>query len=91
MPSRNNIFLADDKSAKVAAVASDGEFWISKVLSTIEQLENDSKHVSLLTELDEEETALHDKARETITELRKVFHIFLIARADVPNRFSGFK
>jgi DNA polymerase phi len=62
----------------VAAVASDGEFWISKVLSTIEQLEKDSKHVSLLAEFDEDEVALHNKARETIAKLRKVglFHAY---------------
>ena len=62
----------DDKTAKVAAVASDGEFWISKVLNTIEELEKDTKHVTPLTEVDDEEQALREKARELVKRLRKV-------------------
>ena len=62
----------DDKTAKVAAVAPDGQFWISKVLSTIEELEKDTKHVTLLSEVDEDEQAVRRKARELIERLHKV-------------------
>lgn len=57
---------------KVNAVASDGEFWVEKVLSTIESLEEDKKHVKAIADVDEEEITLFTKARQTIIELRKV-------------------
>lgn len=57
---------------KVSAVASDGQFWVSKVLNTIERLEKDSKHVTRLTETDEEEEENRQKARELTTRLGKV-------------------
>lgn len=57
---------------KINAVASDGEFWVAKVLSTIESLEGDQKHVKAIADVDEEEAALFTKARQTIVKLRKV-------------------
>jgi nitrogen fixation protein FixH len=57
---------------KTHAVASDGEFWIAKVISTISQLEEDKKHVALLENAEEEEHALRVKAKETVESLRKV-------------------
>ena len=62
----------DDKSTKIPAVGSDGEFWISKVLSTVEQLEVDKKSFAPLAEVDEETAAIYAKARDTIAKLRKV-------------------
>lgn len=62
----------DDKTSKVAAVASDGQFWIAKVLATVEELEKDTKHVTPLAEVDEDERALRQKAREVIQRLGKV-------------------
>jgi len=56
----------------VTAVASDGDFWISKVLYTIDELEKDKKHVSLAIDIDEGDSALFNRARETITKLRKL-------------------
>lgn len=67
-----HLFLQDDKTAKVAAVASDGQFWISRVLSTIGNLEKDTKYVALLSEVDEEEHALRQKACQLIERLKKV-------------------
>ncbi|TFY61434.1 hypothetical protein EVG20_g7059 [Dentipellis fragilis] len=61
-----------DKSEKLAGVASDGEFWIAKVLDTIDQLNKDAKHVEPLAEFDEDEKALHEKARELVSRLKKV-------------------
>jgi DNA polymerase phi len=54
----------------VTAVASDGDFWISKVLSRIEELEGDKKHLSLVVDIDEDDCALFTRARETIITLR---------------------
>lgn len=65
------VIKTDDKTAKVAASASDGQFWISKVLATIEELEKDGKHVTLLSEIDEDEQALRQKARGLIERLHK--------------------
>ena len=63
----------------MAAVASDGAFWVSKVLSTIDQLSQDTKHVSLLCDLDDEDKALRAKARELAERLSKVRSV-VIAR-----------
>lgn len=57
---------------KTHAVASDGDFWIAKVISTISELEEDKKHVALLENVEEEEQALRVKAKETVESLRKV-------------------
>ena len=57
---------------KTYAAASDGDFWIAKVISTISQLEEDKKHVALLENVEEEGQALRLKAKETVESLRKV-------------------
>ena len=63
----------DDKTSKVAAVASDGDFWVSKVLESIARLETDSKHVEALTAVDDEdEETLRLKAKELIGRLKRV-------------------
>lgn len=51
----------DGKTTKATGVASDGEPWLSKVLTTIQQLEA-TKYVNLLTEADEEEATLRKDA-----------------------------
>lgn len=58
------------------AVASDGEFWIERVLSTIDQLEKDTKHVSPLDDVDEEELELRQKSRQIAERLRSVCPLF---------------
>jgi DNA polymerase phi len=63
--------FAGDKTLKKSGVASDGEFWISKVLATIKQLEKDTKHVTVITKFDEPTRALHVKARELAARLSK--------------------
>ena len=57
---------------KTHAVASDGDFWIAKVISTISQLEEDKNHVVLWGNVEEEEHTLRVKAKETVEGLRKV-------------------
>ena len=66
-----------DKASKVAAVASDGRFWVSKVLSTIDQLNQDAKHVSPLSEVDEEDKAFRKSARELTERMSKVCRVVI--------------
>ncbi|KXN82577.1 DNA polymerase V [Leucoagaricus sp. SymC.cos] len=61
-----------DKTVKTSAVASDGEFWVSKVLKSITALEGDSKHVSLAVEVDEDDQELRQKAQELVKKLKTV-------------------
>ncbi|EIW60756.1 DNA-directed DNA polymerase [Trametes versicolor FP-101664 SS1] len=60
----------ESKTAKVAGVASDGRLWVSRLLSTIQQLEKDTKHVRPLSEVDEEETELRQKAHQILARLK---------------------
>lgn len=55
----------------MAGVASDGEFWVAKVLRTVEQLRKDVKHVEFIQELDESEQELTDKAGAVAEKLHK--------------------
>ncbi|KIK59830.1 hypothetical protein GYMLUDRAFT_44297 [Collybiopsis luxurians FD-317 M1] len=64
--------VSDTAKVKVPGVAADGEFWVAKVLSTIEALKQDSKHVSPIMEIDEDEEALRSKVKEVISKLKKV-------------------
>ncbi|CAL1703687.1 unnamed protein product [Somion occarium] len=67
-----SVVQTDDKNIKVSAVASDGQFWVSKVLSTIERLDKDTKHVRRIVEAEEEEEELRQKARELASRLSKI-------------------
>ncbi|KAF9069832.1 DNA polymerase phi-domain-containing protein [Rhodocollybia butyracea] len=62
----------DTMKVKVAGVAADGNFWVAKVLSTIEDLKQDSKHLSLIQEKDEEEEALRSKVRDVASKLKEI-------------------
>lgn len=53
-------------------MASDGEFWVSKVLETIQALEQDNKHVSLLNRLEEEELVMCTNALQLAERLKTV-------------------
>ncbi|KAG5647160.1 hypothetical protein DXG03_001115 [Asterophora parasitica] len=66
------VLKSGDKASKVPAVTSDGEFWLAKVLGTIQALEQDSKHVSLQNPLDEDDLAHCTKAQELSLRLRTV-------------------
>ncbi|KAK0210612.1 DNA polymerase phi-domain-containing protein [Desarmillaria ectypa] len=59
------------KTLKSSAMASDGDYWIHKVVITIEGLEKE-KNVSCFLERDEEVQALRAKAKELDAHLRKV-------------------
>jgi DNA polymerase phi len=62
----------DGKAAKSTGTAADGSFWVSKVLESIRRFEDESKHISPVTDMDEEETALRAKAKETLSSLKTV-------------------
>ena len=57
---------------KEFGVASDGEFWVSRVLATIETLAKNTKHVALIQELDDNDQAVVLKAKKLAGALRKV-------------------
>ncbi|KAF8831365.1 hypothetical protein HHX47_DHR1000710 [Lentinula edodes] len=63
---------SDNAKVKIAGVATDGELWVTKVLSTIEELKQDTKHVSSIAQIDEEEEVLRAKVREVVVKLKKV-------------------
>jgi len=64
--------VTGDKTARTCAVASDGEFWVSKVLKTITALEADSKHTSILVEVNKEDQRLRQKTCLLISKLKNV-------------------
>ncbi|KAK2460593.1 hypothetical protein APHAL10511_007063 [Amanita phalloides] len=70
--SQTVVVKMDDKSARATGVTTDGEFWISKVLKTIDLLQADTKHATLRAMPSSEARGLHSKARETLSHLREV-------------------
>ena len=54
---------------RTAGTAEDGEFWLAKVLSIIEDLEKDKKHVELVSDTKDGETDVHE-----IIELARKLH-----------------
>lgn len=79
LTSQTTVVKKGDKTYKETAVASDGEFWISKVLSTLARLDKDTKHVDPLAPVDEETQALlngvgkiHEKLGKVSTEKKEV-------------------
>ncbi|KAL1748073.1 DNA polymerase phi-domain-containing protein [Schizophyllum fasciatum] len=62
----------DGKANKLSGTTTDGDFWVSRILSNIDTLEQDAKHVTPLADIDAEEQQLRTKAKETIAKLRKV-------------------
>ncbi|KAJ3738836.1 DNA polymerase phi-domain-containing protein, partial [Lentinula detonsa] len=62
----------DNPKVKVAGAAADGELWVDKVLFSIEELKQDTKHLTSVMEVDEEEETLRLKVREVAAQLKKV-------------------
>lgn len=61
-----------DKTSKMSAVASDGEFWVSKILNTIRTLTEDCKHISLQINLEDDVSVHCVKAQELAAQLKTV-------------------
>ncbi|KAI5982996.1 DNA polymerase phi-domain-containing protein [Pisolithus marmoratus] len=72
LTSQTTVVKKGDKTHKETAVATDGEFWISKVLTTLARLDKDTKHVSPLVSVDEETQALLDRVKKIHEKLDKV-------------------
>ncbi|KAI6131878.1 DNA polymerase phi-domain-containing protein [Pisolithus croceorrhizus] len=72
LTSQTTVMKKGDITHKETAVASDGEFWISKVLSTLARLDKDTKHVDPLAPVDEETRALLDRVGKVHEKLSKV-------------------
>ncbi|KAI6005472.1 DNA polymerase phi-domain-containing protein [Pisolithus albus] len=72
LTSQTTIVKKGDKTYKETAVASDGEFWISKVLSTLARLDKDTKHVNPLIPVDEETQELLNRVEKIHEKLGKV-------------------
>ncbi|KAI6032543.1 DNA polymerase phi-domain-containing protein [Pisolithus marmoratus] len=72
LTSQTTVVKKGDKTHKGTAVATDGEFWISKVLTTLARLDKDTKHVSPLVPVDEETQALLDRVKKIHEKLGKV-------------------
>ncbi|VDB99939.1 unnamed protein product [Peniophora sp. CBMAI 1063] len=53
---------SDGKTTKVTGVASDGRYWVSRVVSSINQLAQDTKHVKAVVEFDDDDNAALEKA-----------------------------
>jgi len=66
------VVRSGEKSIKVPATASNGELWVSKVLTTIRALEHDTKHVSTINNSNETEIALRIKALDIVAQLKTV-------------------
>ncbi|KAG6892458.1 hypothetical protein C0992_000424, partial [Termitomyces sp. T32_za158] len=69
---QTSVVKLTEKTSKMSAVASDGEFWVSKILKTIRTLTEDSKHVSLQINLEDEVLAQCAKAQELSAQLKAV-------------------
>lgn len=61
-----------DQTHKETAVASDGKFWISRVLALLSQLDKDTKHVTPLIPIGDQKGAPYGEAQKTLEKLGKV-------------------
>jgi len=62
----------DDKTQKVSGVASNGEFWVSRALGTIEVLGGRYQTRKLVRRSDEDDQAVHVKAQRLVETLKKM-------------------
>jgi len=61
-----------EKAQRFTGITLDGQLWLSRVVEIIWKLEQDSKHVALLSELDEDDRQKLEHGRRTVAWLRKV-------------------
>lgn len=74
-----------EKVQRFTGSALDGQLWLSRVVEIIRKLEQDSKHVALLSELDEDDRGKLERARRTVAWLRKVNprRVFLVFPSEI--------
>lgn len=61
-----------EKVQRFTGISLDGQLWLSRVVEIIRKLEQDSKHVALLSELDEDDRRKLEHAHKTVAWLKKV-------------------
>jgi DNA polymerase phi len=61
-----------EKVQRFTGITSDGQLWLSRVVQIIRKLEQDSKHVALLSELDQDDREILEHAHRAVAWLRKV-------------------
>lgn len=67
-----------EKVQRFTGITSDGQLWLSRVVQIIRKLEQDSKHVTLLSELDQDDRRKLEDAHRTVAWLRKVRPRFVL-------------
>lgn len=67
-----------EKVQKFTGVTLEGQLWLSRVVEIFQKLEQDSKHVALLSDLDEDGRGIVEHAFRTVAWLRKVRPSFVV-------------
>jgi len=67
-----------EKVQRFTGITADGQLWLSRVVEIIRKLEQDSKHVALLSELDADDRGKLEHAHRTVAWLRKVCPRFVL-------------
>lgn len=83
-----------EKVQRFTGITLDGELWLSRVVEIIRKLEQDSKHVALLSELDEDDRRKLEHAYKTVAWLRKVrprFVLLVFSSESLNVRSQGIK
>ncbi|KAF7295052.1 hypothetical protein MIND_01043400 [Mycena indigotica] len=61
--------LDGDNTVKYPGISSNGDLWISRVIRSLETLKNDSKHVALLADIDDEDAAVYSSVKAAIEQV----------------------
>jgi DNA polymerase phi len=61
-----------EKVQRSTGITLDGQLWLSRAVEIIRKLEQDSKHVALLSEFDEDDRGKLEHAHRTVAWLREV-------------------
>ena len=74
-----------EKVQRFTGITSDGKLWLSRVMQIIRELEKDSKHVALLSYLNQDDREKLEHAHRTVSWLRKVSlrFIFVVFSSEI--------
>jgi len=67
-----------EKTQKITGANLDGQLWVSRVVQIIRAFEQDSKHVELLSKLDQDDRGILEYACGTVAWLRNVRPRFVL-------------
>lgn len=68
------------KASNAPGTASNGGFWVSKVLELLDELEKDTKHVNQRRELEAEASEVKDEAYKVVKELKVRFNCVILVK-----------